>query len=278
MTTSRRTRNTFWLCSPIASLVVLSASCATSPAATPSPSVAPGPAAPDLRTGEQVLQAMHDRYASTWYKNLTFVQQTTNWRPPGGTSTTKTWWEAGMIPGRLRIDTDSISKGDGVIFRADSVYSFAGGKQVGASAGVNELLVLGFDVYGQPVSRTLDVLKTRGFDVTKVHEGTWQGEPVWIVGALAGDTTSKQFWISRDRLIFLRLLQSATTPNGSRYVDLRFDKYVKHGGGWVAEEVWQYVDGKPALHEEYSQVRVDVPLDEGIFDPARFSTAQHWAK
>jgi len=258
--------------------VVVLAACAHSPAATPNTSAAPAPVMPDMRTGEQVVTAMHDRYATTWYKNLTFIQQTTNWRPPGGASTTKTWWEAGLMPGRLRIDTDSISKGDGVIFRADSVYSFAGGKQVGATPGVNDLMVLGFDVYSQPVARTLEVLRTRGFDLTKVHEDTWQGEPMWVVGALAGDTASKQFWVSRDRLLFHRLLQAATTPNGTRHVDLRFDKYVKHGGGWVAEEVWQYVDGKPALHEAYSQVRVDVPLDEALFDPARFTTAQHWAK
>jgi hypothetical protein len=275
--TSRPSRDSISVCCGSAFLVVLAA-CAHSPAATPNTTTVPGPAAPDMRTGEQVVAAMHDRYVSTWYKTLTFVQQTTNWRPPGGTSTTKTWWEAGLMPGRLRIDTDSISKGDGVLFRNDSVYSFAGGKQVGATPGVNDLMVLGFDVYSQPVSRSLAVLKNRGFDLTKVHDGTWRGEPVWIVGATAGDTTSKQFWVSRDRLIFLRLLQLATTPNGSRYVDLRFDKYVKHGGGWVAEEVWQYIDGKPALHEDYSQVRVDVPLDEGIFDPARWSTAQHWAK
>ena len=274
---SRPSRGAYTTYLSSVSALILAMSCAHTPAATPSTSAGPAPA-PDLETGEQVVTAMHDRYVMTWYKNLTFVQQTTNWRPPGGTPTTKTWWEAGLMPGRLRIDTDSITKGDGVIFRADSVYSFAGGKLVGATPGVNDLMVVGFDVYAQPVSRTLAVLRNRGVDVAKVRSDSWQGAPVWVVGAGPGDTTSKQFWVRKDNLVFVRLLQVANTPNGPRHVDLRFDKYVKHGGGWVAEEVWQYVDGKPALHEEYSQVRVDVPLDEHLFDPAHFMTAQHWAK
>ena len=274
---SRPSRGAYTTYLSSVSALILAMSCAHTPATTPSTSAGPAPA-PDLETGEQVVTAMHDRYVMTWYKNLTFVQQTTNWRPPGGTPTTKTWWEAGLMPGRLRIDTDSITKGDGVIFRADSVYSFAGGKLVGATPGVNDLMVVGFDVYAQPVSRTLAVLRNRGVDVAKVRSDSWQGAPVWVVGAGPGDTTSKQFWVRKDNLVFVRLLQVANTPNGPRHVDLRFDKYVKHGGGWVAEEVWQYVDGKPALHEEYSQVRVDVPLDEHLFDPAHFMTAQHWAK
>lgn len=259
----------------LASLAALSA-CATSPAATPRPPTT-AVAAPDMRDGLDVLRAMHDRYASTWYRTLTFVQTTTVYAP-GGEPTVQTWWEAGAIPGRLRIDTDSVHLGTGVLFRADSTYEFVRGRLARARPNVNELLVLGFDVYGQPVERTAQVLRARGYDLARVHADVWRGAPVWVVGALAGDTASKQFWVEQDRLLFVRLLETQSTAAAPRHVDLRFERYVKHGGGWVAEEVSQLVDGRPRLHERYADVRVDVPLDEGIFLPETWLTARHWAR
>lgn len=257
--------------------LIAAAGCATSPAASPRGPRPSAEAAPAMRDGPAVLRAMHDRYATTWYRNITFVQTTTVYTPTGQ-PLVQTWWEAGAIPGRLRIDTDSVKRGTGILFRADSTYEFVRGRLARARPNVNELLVLGFDVYRQPVERTAQVLRARGFDLSKVHAGSWRGAPVWIVGALAGDTTSKQFWVEQERLLFVRLIDAQPSATGSRRSDLRFDRYVRHGGGWVAEEVTQLVDGKPRLLERYADVRVDVPLDLGIFDPARWMTAKHWAK
>jgi hypothetical protein len=273
---TNRTRNHASLRSLALSLLVatLLAGCARSPAAT-APRPSPTVTTPDIRSGTDVVTAMHDRYATTWYRTLTFVQRTTLTPAGGGSPSVHTWWEMGQIPGRLRIDTDSVHKGTGVLFRSDSVYQFDRGRLIASTPGVNDLLVLGFDIYGQPVERTLTVLRGRGIDVTKFHDRTWQNRPVWVVGAVAGDTTSKQFWVDKERLLFVRLLELATTRNGKRYADVRFDKYVRHDGGWVAEHVIQYLDGKVQLEELYSQVKVNVPLDEGLFQPARWSTATH---
>jgi len=55
------------------------------------------------------------------------------------------------------------------------------------------LIVLGFDVYRQPVERTMDQLRQapRVFDLSVLSEGSWQGRPVWIVGATAGDLRTR---------------------------------------------------------------------------------------
>jgi len=241
------------------------------------PQSAMGPADPTMRSGAEVVSAMHDRYASSWYRTLTFTQQTTLAAPNGGT-TTRTWWEAGVIPGLLRIDTDSVRKGTFTIYRADSVYSFVEGKLSRSQPGINDLLVIGFDVYRQPVNRTLDVLRKRNVDVEKVHEDTWRGVPVWVIGALTGDTTSKQLWIEKDRLLFVRLAETQSTSTGPRRIDFRFDNYKAYGGGWVAERVTQFVDGRQVFLEVYANVQVDVALDERIFDPARLAQAVHWAR
>jgi hypothetical protein len=240
----------------------------------PAPTRAPAPArAADITTGESLVQAMHDRYARTWYKTLTFTQSTTVGLPSGGTLA-QTWYEAMMLPSRLRIDTDLPSKGAGVLFAHDSIYRFSAGKQTSVESGLNELLVLGFDVYTQPATATLSDLRKLGFDLGRLHESTWEGRTVYVVGAARGDTMSKQFWVDRDRLLFVRMLDRGRQG----HTDVRFDHYVQTGGGWVATEVTQYVAGKRRLHEEYSDVRPNVSLSPALFDPREFTTAPHWVK
>ena len=141
---------------------------------------------------------------------------------------------------------------------------------------LNDLLLLGFDVYMQPPEKTVAVLQRQGYNLSKLSHSTWEGRPVYVIGATAGDTTSKQFWIDEERLLFVRLVEPRRTPSGTRRDDIRFQKYVRHGGGWVAEEVMMYRDGRPSLREEYASVRIDVPLLDALFDPKQWSTVEHW--
>ena len=250
-------------------------SCARSPAAvSPNPAAVTQAQRTDPTSGVDVVRAMHDRYAAVWYKTLSFSQTTTLTLPNGGTLQQQ-WLEAGKFPGRLRIDTDTANR-SGVIYAGDTVYRFTNGKLADARADMNELLILGFDVYTQPVMRTVEVLRGRGIDLSKVSRGTWEGRPVFIVGAVAGDTLSKQFWVDAERLLFVRLVETATTPTGPRRVDYRFLKYVPHGDAWVSEEVVGLRDGKPSLHEVYANVQVNVPLDDATFDPKQYATFTPW--
>jgi len=244
-------------------------------------SSSPAPAVPAARrtdptNGEDVIRAMHDRYAATWYKTLTFSQTTTIARP-NGTTLVQQWLEAGKFPGRLRIDTDTAARG-GVIYGGDSVYAFANGKLVNPRAEMNELLILGFDVYTQPVDRTAGILRRRGIDLSKIARATWSGRPMYVVGALAGDSTSKQFWVDAERLLFVRLIESVPTPGGPQRQEYRFERYVPHAGGWVAEEVVGLRNGKRNFHEVYSDVQVNVALDDATFDPAQWGTFTPWYK
>ena len=52
-------------------------------------------AAQQIRNGEDLLRAMHDRYAKTWYHTLTFTQKSTTFNPDG-TTKVETWYEALM--------------------------------------------------------------------------------------------------------------------------------------------------------------------------------------
>ena len=163
-----------------------------------------------------------------------------------------------------------------MIYSGDTVYRFVNGKLAASSADRNELLILGFDVYTQSPAQTAAVLRARGIDLSKLSRSTWDGRPVFVVGAASGDTTSKQFWIDAERLLFVRLLEMLTTPTGSRRQEYRFLKYVPHGNAWVSEEVLGLRDGKANFHEVYANVKVDVPLDDATFDPAQYATFTPW--
>jgi outer membrane lipoprotein-sorting protein len=229
-----------------------------------------------ITSADQLVAAMHDRYAGKWYRNLTFVQKSTFLRPDGTPSRVETWYEAGAIPGRLRIDLGELSRGNGVVYRNDSVYSIAGGRIAQRQVGRNVLMVLGFDVYAQPVARTLEQLKAERIDITLLHTDNLNGRRVYVVGAGPTDSTSNQFWIDADRMLFVRLIQ--TDPTGKNTRDIRFEKYVQHDGGWVSEEVRVLAGGRLTFLEQYSDVRVNVPLDEDLFIAEKWSTATHWFK
>jgi hypothetical protein len=225
-----------------------------------------------IRTGDQLLNAMYNRYSNRWYRTLTFIQKSTYYRPDGSLLRTETWYEAAAFPGRLRIDLGTPSRGNGVVYRNDSTYQVQGGRVTQARFGGNPLLTLGFDVYTQPAHRTADQLRREYIDLRQLRVDTLDGRRMYVVGAARGDSTTNQFWVDADRLLFVRLIQT----EAGRTRDIRFERYTQYQPGWVAEEVRILVGGRLSFHEEYSQVRVNPPLDEDIFLPERWSSAAHW--
>ena len=241
------------------------------------PNPAPAPAAkPAALTGERILQQMHDRYAASWYKTLTFVQKTTVAPSQGGPARVATYYESMAIPGRLRIDID-LQRGNGQLFAHDSQYVVVNNTVRRTLAGRNPLQVLGYDVYGQPVERTVAILRALGFPMMPVREDTWQDRKVWVVGGGPDDMRSSQFWIDQERLVFVRLLQPAPA-DPTKTFEARFDGYIPVGRAWIAPVVRELVDGKQTLLEEYDDIRTDRTLSDALFDPTRWASAPHWAR
>lgn len=228
-----------------------------------------------IKTSEDLIREMQKKYAKSWYKTLTFVQKTTEYHEDG-TSKASTWYESFSAPGKLRIDFDPIKDGNGILFANYNLYSFKDGKQVNSRPFVHPLLLLGFDVYFLPVEETITKLKDLKFDLSEFHEDTWQGQPVYVVGAKAGDLQSRQFWVDKKNLYFVRLLEP-TMRDKTITQETQFNKYVRvKGGGWCAAEVIFMVKGKPVVTEEYSDIRGGVALDEKLFDPQHWQDAKHW--
>lgn len=204
---------------------------------------------------------MHDRYDGKWYETLTFVQTTTNYDGSGGVASIEIWYESIRLPGELRIDVEPLEDGQILLFRNDSLYNYQGGQAAPGRPLVHGLLLMAFDVYHLPVAETVAKLTGLGVDLAESHESTWQGRPVWVVGAEEGDVASNQFWIDQERLVFVRQL------NGPG--EVLFNKYEPIGGGWIAPEVVISRNGQRSVLEEYADMKVGMSFGPGVFDPVR---------
>lgn len=240
----------------------------TASAATPAASVV----AQTPRTGEALIEQMHARYAGKWYRTLTFTQRTVR---PGRPD--QTWYEAAMIPGRLRIDFAPVDSGNASLYVGDSVYGFRRGQPRAPRADRNLLMTLGFDVYGQPAATTVSQLRAEGIDLAKIRSDTWQGKPAWVVGAAQGDSVSNQFWVEKGRLLFVRLIQQVPSQTGKALLEAEFNQYQPLGGGWIAVNVIAKIDGKPIQEESYSDVKADVVLPDSLYDTRAYGRPA-WVK
>ncbi|MEO6525132.1 MAG: hypothetical protein ABIP93_00765 [Gemmatimonadaceae bacterium] len=238
--------------------------------------VTSSPRAPAYRTGEEVLGAMRERYAGKWFTTMTFVQKTSRLLPSGKWNV-QTWYEAMRLPGKLRIDFDPVSAGNGVLYARDSQFVVQNGRPLRGDPGVNELMLLGFDVYASSVAHMSTRLRREGFELARVHQTTFQGRPVIVVGARKGDFNRKQFWVDAERLVFVRLLEPAPRDS-TKMQDIRFVNYERRGTAWVAPRVEIWTEGKLVFYEDYEDVKINVTLDDALFDPSRWKTARHWTK
>jgi hypothetical protein len=246
----------------LGSLLYLAAIAAIAPSAAP---------ADPPKDGVEVITRMRERYLGKWYRTLTFVQKTT--LPDGKV---ETWYEAAELPGKLRIDIAPLDGKNTLLFRNDTLYDFKGGKLAETKPLIHPLMVLGFDVYAQPLDKTLAQLRELGFDLSRVHEGEWQGRPAYVVGAAAGDSLTRQFWIDQERLYFVRMVEPGKKDPAAK-VETQFNKYIPMGQGWLETEVRFMVNGETKMLEEYSEPKANVKLDPSIFDPSRW-VAPGWVR
>jgi hypothetical protein len=229
-----------------------------------------------IMTARDLLAAMHARYDGKWYRTLTFLQHNTQ-HAPDGKIEHSTWREWLQAPGRLRIEFQPPDSGNGVLFANDSIFPFRHDSLLGSRSFVHPLLVLGFDVYMQPVERTVAQLQQapRVFDLSVLSEGTWDGRPVWIVGATAGDPHTRQFWVDKERLVFARMLEPSPRDT-AKTADTRFNKYAPapQGGGWVSAEVEFLVAGQQQFLEQYDEIQTNVTLSATLWDPRMWKAAR----
>jgi hypothetical protein len=226
--------------------------------------------------GVAVVRNMHDRYASTWYRTLSFKQKTTM-HAPDGTTTIETWYETARLPGTLRIDRAPLANGKGILVTGDSTFVIDHGLVATRKGAGNPLMPLLFGVYSAPVEQTVATLRGAGYDLAKSHSEQWDGRRTIVVGADSGDLTSAQFWVDADRLYVVRMV-GPTRPGSTTIMDARFREYRQLGGGWISPLCEFYFNGVIRQREEYSDIKADPVVDPALFDVEHWTTAKHWAE
>ena len=246
----------------------------SSPPAGSAPAAAPAPSI-SVNDGESLIRAMHAKYSTRWYRNITFTQTTTLLGQTGANSD-QVWYVAMAVPGRQRIDYVNPDLGNGMIIRADSTYFFANGRAVRAGVGWNDLLLLTQDVYRQQPEVTISILRSLGIQLSRIRTSSFDGRTVYVIGSNSvTDSASKQFWVERDRLLLVRIREKR---GDNLFSDIRIGDFIAVGNGFIAKQTYQLQNGIPRLHQQLAAPKIDTPLDSLLFEPRQWANVKHWSK
>jgi hypothetical protein len=161
--------------------------------------------------------------------------------------------------------------GNALILADGQLHTFKAGSKVDSRPLTSLALLLGFDVYKQSPETTLAQLQHEGVDTAKVHEESWQGRQVLVVGASTGDSASTQFWVDKERLLVLRIMQP-DRKNPAKSSDIHFLDFRNQKRGVIAARIDVYQENRLVMSEEYSAIETDIPLDKAWFDPSKLTT------
>lgn len=217
-----------------------------------------------------LIRAMHDRYDGKYLKTMSFLQNNTAYTTTGQEQKSQ-WYEHIEIPGKLRIAFLPASQKSGLVQVDDRVASFDNGIRVDFRPSVNPLLLLTADVYVAPVAAIMRGLDTLHVDDSIIRDDSWDGQPVYVVGAKAGDTTSNQLWVDRDQLRLVRFIQSQKVGERTTVSDTRVQGYKEIGGFDVPTEFLMIRNGRPIWREEYADVRINADFPAGTFNQATWN-------
>ena len=242
---------------------------APSPATKPTVSKA-STSAVHATSSSGLIKAMHDRYDGKYLKTMSFLQNNTAYTTTGQEQKSQ-WYEHIEIPGKLRIAFLPASQKSGLVQIDDRVASFDNGIRVDFRPSVNPLLLLTADVYVAPVATITRGLDTLHVDGEIIRDAVWEGQPVYVVGAKAGDTTSNQLWVDRDHLRLVRFIQSQKAGDRIMLSDIRVQGYKDIGGFEVPTEFLVFRNGRPVWREQYADVRINENFPPGTFDQATWN-------
>jgi hypothetical protein len=227
------------------------------------------PAAIRFTSAGGLVKAMHDRYAGKYLKTMHFVQNNTAYTTTGQEQKSQ-WYRHMEIPGKLRIAFLPATQKSGLVEVDDRVASFDNGIRVDFRPSVNPVLLLTADVFVSPVAATMRGLDSLHVDAEIMRSDQWEGKPVYVVGAKAGDSTSNQMWVDKDHLRLVRFIQRSATGDRTILSDIRVQAYKEVQGFEVPTEFLILRNGRPVWREQYGDIIVNEEFPPGTFDQAKW--------
>jgi hypothetical protein len=227
---------------------------------------------PAVSSVSGLVQAMRDKYAETWYKSLSFTQ--VNRYTIGGKEQKSEWLENLSVPAKLRIDFLPLTQKSGLLIDNSRVRTFSAGKQIDSRRLFQPRPLLLSDIYVLPVNVTMRRLDSLGIDTTRLRVQKDGGKRFFVMGAESGDMTSVQAWFDAETLLLSRFIQTEDRAGKKVTSDMRVTSYVDVAGFPVPEAFVTSREGATTLREEYTKVKVNVPMSTALFDPAKFGTVK----
>jgi sulfur carrier protein ThiS len=242
----------------------------TAPAPAKKPTTSRSASTARVTSADGLLKAMHDRYDGKYLRTISFLQNNTSYTPTGQERKSQ-WYEHIEVPGKLRIAFLPATQKSGLVLVDNRIATFDNGIRVDFRPSINPLLLLTTDVYVAPIAAITRDLDSLHVDTEIIRSDDWQGQPVYVVGAKAGDTTSNQFWVDKDNLRLVRFIQSSKTGTRTTISDTRVQNYKEIEGFDIPTEFLVIRNGKPVWREQYADVRINEEFPAGTFDQARWN-------
>jgi len=230
------------------------------------------PGKSQINSSDALLDAMLKKYTGKWCRTATFVQYT--YRPNDSLNKYMTWYEAMEYPDLLRIDFNSTTKGNAALFRNDSAYRYRKGLLQDIRVDKHDLLLILGGMYFRKKQDVISRLAELNYHLDHFSENTWNGQPVYVLGAEKGDTVNNQIWVDKSEL---RVVRTISKLSASEVLDMRVEACVKACGGYMESKLGFYINGKLDQLEVYKELQTGVKIDPAVFDPKQFGKV-HWRK
>jgi len=226
----------------------------------------------DFGRGEDIVEAMHDRYVTRWPRTLVYVQHN-QLTPRAGAPTASVWLTAVQPPQRVRIDIDPREQGNGLLIVGDTQYVITGGRPSQVIRQTDPATLLQHDVYFLTPPETIARLRALGVDLSAVRQDQWQGRAVFVLGRTG--RSARELWIDRELMLIVRLLEPSPR-DPSITMDTRFHEYERLGSAWVPRRIESLEDNERIASRELRQIRSNLTLDSLLFRPDDWTRARHW--
>lgn len=220
---------------------------------------------------QDMVQQMYAKHAAGFRKNLSFVQETGFYRNDSLIGTA-TWYEVLVYPDKLRIDIDDPAAGNSFFFVNDSVYRFQKNELKSRSYQPHDLLFVLGGMYSFPLAGVYKRLKEIGYNPDKTFETTWKGKNVVVIGTDRPETESNQFWVDKEKLVTLRILNN---KDGQK-TEIVCDDYTRLGNGWCETSIDFYMNGKLRQTEKYRDLKENFTVDMEYLDPWKMGKVKFW--
>jgi hypothetical protein len=219
---------------------------------------------PSFKTGNDVLGHIHQKYKQAPCKAYTFSQKNTHYRNDSITGHSE-WYESIEFPDKFRIDFGDKAAGNFMIFRNDSSYRYKGGQLRSMKQDENVLLLLLGGLYYRDLPDVMTRLHKKEFNTGILSSQKWRKQSVYVIGALAGDTSSNQIWISKKNWRIVRIIEKMQEGHT---MDMTFDQHSEHCKGYVETKVTFRDNGKVEQVEEYYNIQTVESFPADLFSPA----------